>query len=83
MQIAIELPNDFVAFQTMTDLKQEVRSSYALWLYQRGRVTLAKAAELAGMSLYDFMSLCKNNQVAVIDMTREELLDEIAGFNPA
>ena len=83
MQIAIELPNDFVAFQTMTDLKQEVRSSYALWLYQRGRVTLAKAAELAGISLYDFMSLCKSNQVAVIDMTREELLDEIAGFNPA
>jgi predicted HTH domain antitoxin len=72
-----------VAFQTMTDLKQEVRSSYALWLYQRGRVTLAKAAELAGISLYDFMSLCKSNQVPVIDMTREELLDEIAGFNPA
>jgi predicted HTH domain antitoxin len=83
MQIAIDLPNDFVAFQTMTDLKQEVRSSYALWLYQRGRVTLAKAAELAGISLYDFMSLCKSNQVPVIDMTREELLDEIAGFNPA
>jgi len=83
MQIAIELPNDFVAFQTMTDLKQEIRSSYALWLYQRGRLTLAKAAELAGISLYDFMSLCKSNQVAVIDITREELLDEIAGFNPA
>ncbi|MBA3059433.1 MAG: UPF0175 family protein [Gammaproteobacteria bacterium] len=83
MQIAIDLPNDFVAFQTITDLEQEVRSSYALWLYQRGRVTLAKAAELAGISLYDFMSLCKSNQVPVIDMTREELLDEIAGFNPA
>ena len=48
MQVVINLPNDFVAFQTMEDLKQEVSSSYTLWLYQRGRVTLAKAAELAG-----------------------------------
>ena len=46
MQVAIDLPDDFVAFQTMTDLKQEVRLSYAIWLYQSGRVTLAKAAEL-------------------------------------
>jgi hypothetical protein len=35
MQIAIDLPNDFVAFQTVSDIQQEVRTSYALWLYQR------------------------------------------------
>ena len=81
MQVVIDLPNDFVAFQSMADLKQEVSSSYALWLYQRGRVTLAKAAELAGISLYDFMGLCKSNLIPVIDITRDELLDEIAGFS--
>ena len=48
MQIAIELPNDFVAFQAVSDIRQEVRTSYALWLYQRERVTLVKAAEVAG-----------------------------------
>jgi predicted HTH domain antitoxin len=80
MQIAIELPNDFVAFQTAADISQEVRASYALWLYQRERVTLAKAAEVAGVSLYDFMSLCKSNQIPVIDLSKEELLAELAGF---
>jgi predicted HTH domain antitoxin len=82
MQIAIELPNDFVAFQDVPGIRQEVRTSYALWLYQRERVTLAKAAEVAGVSLYDFMGICKSNQIPVIDITREELLEELTGFNP-
>lgn len=81
MQIALELPNDFAALQSAVELKQEVASAYALWLYQRERVTLAKAAELAGLDLYDFMALCKSNQIAVIDSTREELLEELANLS--
>lgn len=83
MQIAIDLPNDFVTFQAMPDIRREIRTSYALWLYQRERVTLVKAAELAGVNIYDFMSICKTNGVPVIDMTRDELLEDLAGFNPA
>ena len=83
MQIAIELPNDFVAFQAETEIKKEIRNSYALWLYQRGRVTLVKAAELAGVDLYDFMAICKDNQVPIIDISRDELLEELSGLNPA
>ena len=83
MQIAIDLPNDVVAFQTAADLRQEVRASYALWLYQRERVTLAKAAEVAGISLYDFMILCKANQIPVIDLSREDLVAELEGFKTA
>jgi len=60
-----------------------VRASYALWLYQRERVTLAKAAEIAGVTLYDFMSLCKSNQIPVLDISRDELVAELAGFNAA
>lgn len=80
MQIAIDLPNDFVQFQTETDLQQEIRMSYAVWLYQHQRVTLGKAAELAGVDIYDFMSLCKANKVPVIDITRDEILAELDGF---
>jgi predicted HTH domain antitoxin len=81
MQIAIDLPNDFVAFQAVADIQQEVRTSYALWLYQRERVTLVKAAELAGVSLYDFMGICKVNRIPVMDITHDELLEELKGFN--
>lgn len=83
MQIAIDLPNDFVAFQAVPEIRQEMRASYAVWLYQRERITLAKAAELAGVDLYDFMSLCKANRIPVIDITRDELLEELARLDPA
>ena len=80
MQIAIDLPNDFVQFQTDTDIQQEIRLSYAIWLYQQQRVTLGKAAELAGVDIYDFMSFCKANKVPVIDLSRDEILEELEGF---
>jgi len=83
MQIAIELPDDFVAFQALSSVRQEIRMSYSLWLYQQERVTLARAAELAGFNLYDFMSICKANRIPVIDVTRDELLEELAEFPPA
>ena len=83
MQIAIDLPNDFCTFQSATDIQQEVRNPYALWLYQKQRVTLAKAAELAKINLYDFMNLCKSNGIPVINVTRDELLEELAEFNPS
>lgn len=57
-----------------------MRLSYALWLFKNARVTLAKAAELAGLDMYDFMSACKQNGVAVIDISKEELLQELAGM---
>ena len=82
MQIAIDLPNDFVVFQSVQQIREEVRTSYALWLYQRARVTLVKAAELAGVDLYDFMIICKDNKVPVIDISREELQAELSGLSP-
>ncbi|MEI2780672.1 MAG: UPF0175 family protein [Candidatus Competibacter sp.] len=43
----------------------------ALALFKAARVTLSKAAELAGMNSYDFIRTCKENQIPVIDITRE------------
>lgn len=80
MQIAIDLPNDLITFQGAADTCQELRISYALWLFQRERVTLTKAAEIAGVSLYEFLNLCKSNQIPVIDMSRDELTAELEGL---
>lgn len=80
MQIAVELPNDFVAFQHSNDIKREMCLSYALWLFKDAKVTLGKAAELAGLDIYDFMSACKENQVPVIDMDKQALIEELQGI---
>jgi predicted HTH domain antitoxin len=69
MQIAIDLPSDFVAFRGASLVQKEIRVSYALWLYQQTRVTLSKAAQLAGLDIYEFMSVCKANQVPTMDIS--------------
>lgn len=80
MQIAIDLPNDFVSFQSAADIEKDMRLSYSLWLFKNAKVTIAKAAELAHLDIYDFMAACKQNQVPVIDISQQELQDEIAGM---
>ncbi len=82
MQIAVNLPNDFVSFQSVTDIEKDMRLSYSLWLFKNARVTLSKASELAGMDIYEFIAACKQNEVPVIDISKEELLEELAGMNP-
>ena len=81
MQIAVNLPNDFVAFQSPSDIQKDMRLSYSLWLFKHARVTLSKAAELADMDIYMFLAACKQNDVPVIDISKEELLEELAGMN--
>ena len=81
MQIAVNLPNDFVDFQLAEDIEKEMRLSYSLWLLKNARVTLSKAAELAGIDVYEFIAACKQNDVPVIDISKEELLEELAGMN--
>ena len=77
MQVAVDLPNDFVEMQTASVIEREMRVAYALALFKDSRVTLSKAAELAGVTVYEFMSVCKQNRIPVIDISKEELLQEL------
>lgn len=80
MEITLNLPNNFTAFQSMVEIEHDVRLSYALWLFKNAKVTISKAAELANLTIYDFMRACKKNDVSVIDMSKEDLLDDLAGM---
>jgi predicted HTH domain antitoxin len=77
MQVAIDLPQDFVEMLTEEAIAKEMRVTYALALFKDARVTVSKAAELAGMDIYGFMSACKAHQIPVIDASREELIREM------
>ncbi len=81
MQIAIELPNDFVKLQSIQEIEREIRLSYALWLFKNGKITISKAAKLANVDIYNFISECKRNEVPIINITKEELLEEMNDFS--
>jgi len=77
MQVSIEVPNDFMALENIQEIQQEIQYSYALRLYKHAKVTISRAAELAGVDIYGFMALCKKEQIPVIDMTADELKQEL------
>jgi len=77
MQLAIELPNDFMALESENEVQQEVKLSYALRLYKHAKVTISRAAELASMDIYQFMAACKQEEISVINVSKEELESEL------
>jgi len=80
MQLAIDLPNDYMALESEQLVQQEMKLSYALRLYKHAKVTISRAAQLAGMDIYQFMAACKQEEIPVIDVSKEELETELKGM---
>ena len=51
----------------------EVRVQVALELLQKGKVTFAKAAEMAGVSLWEFADLVKHSSIGWVKYESEEV----------
>lgn len=56
---------------------KEARMSLASKLYERGKLTLGQAAELAGYSKETFMELLAEYNVAVVNYPVDELDEDI------
>lgn len=79
MEISIELPDSFVVFESVEQIQQDMKLSYALMLFKQGKVSISKAAELAGMNLYAYIAECKQHHISVMDESIDfasELADE-------
>lgn len=59
------------------DLKQDLRELLAAKLFELGRVTMAQAAEIAGLSLVSFMERLSRLNVSVINQDLDDLRDEL------
>ncbi len=59
------------------DVESEVRLAYAIDLFIRGVVSVERAAELAGLSLYDFIIELRRRKITVYPYSDEELREEL------
>jgi predicted HTH domain antitoxin len=81
--IRVSLPEYFVPiFRSMglgTNLDDSVKLSLAIGLFTGKTVSLAKAAELAGLSLADFIAILQGQNIPWMEYTDEaRRMDEIA-----
>ncbi|MCE4599455.1 MAG: UPF0175 family protein [Desulfurococcales archaeon] len=66
--VRVKVPSHYVG-----DVEKEVRLAYAVDLFLRGIVSVERAAELAGMSLYDFLVELRRRGIQAYSYSDEEL----------
>ncbi|MDD4968047.1 MAG: UPF0175 family protein [Paludibacter sp.] len=76
--ITVELPSDILLTlnENENELKQDIKISLAIRLYKLQKLTIGKAAQVAGMSLFDFESLLSENEVPISTLTFEDVLND-------
>jgi predicted HTH domain antitoxin len=78
-QITLELPEDLAtAIQTTPEeLQAQIRLMAALKMFELGKLSSGKAAQLAGMSRVGFFEACGRYRVSVFNYPSEALEAEI------
>lgn len=81
VQFSVEMPR--AAFSALrakpAEFVQEMRLAAAVKWYEIGRVSQAKAAQLAGLSRQQFIDALSRYRVSPFQATAEELKSEAAG----
>lgn len=78
-EISIKFPENFeLAIQTTAEeLEAQIRLMAALKMFELGKLSSGKAAELAGVSRVDFFEMCGRYKVSVFNYDPEELEAEL------
>ncbi|RMF83170.1 MAG: UPF0175 family protein [Nitrospinota bacterium] len=77
--IQIEIPDEiFLALKETPDgVSREIRMAAAAKLYELGKLSSGRAAELAGIPRVSFLQALARYGVSIFDMTQEELEQDL------
>ncbi len=78
-ELKIKYPSGFerAVHLSKAEMEQHIRLMAALKMFELGKVSSGKAAELAGMSRVEFLETCGRYRVSVFNYPPEELKKEI------
>ena len=76
--ISIDLPSDVLLAlnESESELKQDIRVALAIRLYNLQKLTIGKAAQVAGVSRLTFETLLANYGVPVSNLNFEDVLSD-------
>jgi len=79
-KLVVNYPDDLPAAVHLTDqeLEQQLRLMAALKMFELGKLSSGKAAELAGMTRAEFLEACGRYRVSAYNAPLNELHDELA-----
>jgi predicted HTH domain antitoxin len=78
-ELKIKYPAGFehAVHMTKEEMEQHIRLMAALKMFELGKVSSGKAAELAGMSRAEFLEACGRYRISVFNYPDEEIEEEI------
>ena len=78
-ELTIKYPSGLEHSVRMTreEIEQHIRLMAALKMFELGKISSGKAAELAGMSRVEFFEACGRYRVSVFNYPREDVEEEI------
>jgi predicted HTH domain antitoxin len=79
LQIVVNVPNNYLdaAHRAPEDFAQEAKLAMAAKLFEMKRLSSGMAANLIGMDRLTFLAQLRNFGVPVIDLTVDELAEDI------
>jgi len=78
-ELKIKYPTGFehAVHLTKEEMEQHIRLMAALKMFELGKISSGKAAELAGMSRAEFLEACGRYRISVFNYPEEEIGEEI------
>ena len=77
--ISIDFPNDILLALNVSesDLKKRVKLILAIQLYKLQKLTIGKAAQLSGLSRFEFENELSNHKTSISTLSKEDVLRDI------
>jgi predicted HTH domain antitoxin len=76
--ISVDFPSDLLLAlnESENELVQDIKIALAIRLYSQHKLTIGKAAQVAGVSRFEFETLLADHKVPISDLTFEEVLSD-------
>lgn len=76
--ISIDFPSDILLTlnKNENELKQDIKLALAIRLFRLQKLTIGKAAQIAGLSRLDFETVLSENEVPISNLTIEEVMND-------
>jgi len=77
--ITIDIPSDILLAlnETEVEFKQRIKIVLAMRLYKLQKLTIGKAAQLSGLSRFEFETILSENDIPISNLTLKDVMDDI------
>jgi len=78
-KISIEFPSDFLLAlnESESEIKTRIKIELAIRLYKLQKLTIGKAAQISGVSRYEFETILSENKIPISNLNVDDVRGDI------